>query len=157
MVCMSKIWLSWNVLACNGLYCAVHMVQVIQVVRVVSLDDMHSGNIWFSWYKPSKYREKLICHACDGGRTDGRRKVENRAVFWIESEIAKETFPRKDPHVVQSFCLLYVESERLRWVRTAADTILSSWQEISEHYRWHAFEYQEIPKTMSHVSDLLWA
>ena len=43
---------------------------------------MHSENIWFSWSKPSNYREKLICHACDG-RTDERRrrKVENRAVF----------------------------------------------------------------------------
>ena len=61
----------------------VWVVQVVRVARTTSLDDMHSENIWFSWYKPSKYREKLICHACDGGRTDGgrRRKVENRAVF----------------------------------------------------------------------------
>ena len=51
----------------------VQVVQVVLVVRTISLDDMHSENIWFSWYKPSKYREKLICHACDGGRTeDGR-------------------------------------------------------------------------------------
>ena len=49
------------------------VVQVVHVVRMISLDDMHSENIWFSLYKPSKYREKLICHACDGGRTeDGR-------------------------------------------------------------------------------------
>ena len=56
---------------------------MVQVVWMNSLDDMQSENIWFSWYKPSKYREKLICHACDGGgRTDGGgRKVENRAVF----------------------------------------------------------------------------
>ena len=40
------------------------------MARTTSLDDMHSENIWFSWYKPSKYREKLICHACDG-RTNG--------------------------------------------------------------------------------------
>ena len=59
----------------------VWVVQVVRVARTTSLDDMHSENIWFSWYKPSKYREKLICHACDGGRTDGGRKVENRAVF----------------------------------------------------------------------------
>ena len=59
----------------------VWVVQVVRVARTTSLDDMHSENIWFLWYKPSKYREKLICHACDGGgRTDGR-KVENRAVF----------------------------------------------------------------------------
>ena len=61
----------------------VWVVQVVRVARTTSLDVMHSENIWFSWYKPSKYREKLICHACDGGgRTDGGgRKVENRAVF----------------------------------------------------------------------------
>ena len=47
------------------------MVQVVQVVRTISLDDMHSENIWSSCSKPSKYREKLICHACDG-RTDER-------------------------------------------------------------------------------------
>ena len=59
----------------------VWVVQVVTLARTTSLDDMHSENIWFSWYKLSKYREKLICHACDG-RTDGRRrKVENRAVF----------------------------------------------------------------------------
>ena len=53
------------------------MVQVVKVARTTSLDDMHSENIWFSWYKPSKYREKLICHACDGGgrRTDGKWKI----------------------------------------------------------------------------------
>ena len=64
----------------------VQVVWVVQVVRVAgttSLDDMHSENIWFSWQKPSKYREKLICHACDGrtdertnGRTDGKWKIE---------------------------------------------------------------------------------
>ena len=48
----------------------VQVVQVVTVARTTSLDDMHSENIRFSWYKPSKYREKLICHACDGGRTE---------------------------------------------------------------------------------------
>ena len=64
------------------------------MVWVVSLDDMHSENIWFSWYKPSKYRKKLICHACDGGRrTDGRRKVENRAVFcWTRNRKKNEGY-----------------------------------------------------------------
>merc|ERR1711884_379416 len=54
----------------------VQVVQVVHVVRVArstSLDDMHSENIWFSWYKPSKYLEKLICHVCDGW-TDERTK-----------------------------------------------------------------------------------
>jgi len=59
----------------------VWVVQVVRVARTTSLDDMHSENIWFSCYKPSKYREKLICHACDGRTDGGRRKVENRAVF----------------------------------------------------------------------------
>ena len=54
----------------------VWVVQVVRVARTTSLDDMHSENIWFSWYKPSKYREKLICHACDGGQTeDGKWKI----------------------------------------------------------------------------------
>ena len=57
----------------------VWVVQVVRVARTTSLDDMHSENIWFSWYKPSKYREKLICHACDGRtnerRTDGKWKI----------------------------------------------------------------------------------
>ena len=49
---------------------------MIGVVRTISLDNMHSENIWFSCYNPSKYREKLICHACDGGRMDGKWKIE---------------------------------------------------------------------------------
>ena len=54
----------------------VQVVGAVGVVRTISLDDMHSEKIGFSWYKPSKYREKLICHACDGGRTeDGKWKI----------------------------------------------------------------------------------
>ena len=49
----------------------VQVVQVVRVARTISLDDRHSENTWFSWSKPSIYREKLICHVCDG-RTDGR-------------------------------------------------------------------------------------
>ena len=48
------------------------------LVRMISLDDMHSENIWFPWSKPSNYRGKLRCHACDGrtdGRTDGKWKI----------------------------------------------------------------------------------
>ena len=48
----------------------VWVVQVVRVARTTSLDDMHAENIWFSCYKPSKYREKLIRHACDEGRTE---------------------------------------------------------------------------------------
>ena len=62
----------------------VWVVQVVRVARTTSLDDMHSENIWFSWYKPSKYQGKLICHACDGGltngRTDGKWKIEQCSV-----------------------------------------------------------------------------
>ena len=66
---------------CGRMVRVVQVVQVIQVVRLVmmiSLDDMHSENMWFSSSKPSNYREKWRCHACEGRR----RKVENRAVFW---------------------------------------------------------------------------
>ena len=60
----------------------VQEVQVVQVVKIISPDDMHSENIWFLWSKPSNYQEKLRCHARDIERTeDGGRKVENRAVF----------------------------------------------------------------------------
>ena len=48
------------------------VVQVIRAVRMISLDDIHSENIWLSWYKPSKYGEKLICHACDGRTESGK-------------------------------------------------------------------------------------
>ena len=58
----------------------VKVVKVVQVVRIISPDDMHSDNIWILWSKPSNYQEKLRCHARDE-RTDGGRKVENRAVF----------------------------------------------------------------------------
>ena len=57
------------------------VIQVVQVVRMISLDDMHSENIWFSWSKPSNYRGKLRFHARDIRTEDGGRKVENRAVF----------------------------------------------------------------------------
>ena len=47
----------------------------------VSLDDMHSENVWFSWSKPSNYRGKLRCHVCDRRTYKRRRKVENRAML----------------------------------------------------------------------------
>ena len=34
----------------------VHVVQVVRVVRIISLDYMHSEDIWFSWCKLSNYR-----------------------------------------------------------------------------------------------------
>ena len=39
---------------------------------MISLEDMHSENMWFSWSKPSNYREKLRYHACDGGMEEER-------------------------------------------------------------------------------------
>ena len=48
--------------------------------RMISPDEKHSENKWFSRSKPSNYRGKLRCHTRDG-RTN-RRKLENRAVFW---------------------------------------------------------------------------
>ena len=62
----------------------IQVVHVIQVVRMISLDDMHSENIWFPWSKPSNYQGKLRCHACDG-RTDertngGKWKIEQCSV-----------------------------------------------------------------------------
>ena len=57
----------------------VQMGQVVQLVRMISIDDMHSENIWFSSSKSSNYPEKLRCHACDG-RTDGKWKIEQCSV-----------------------------------------------------------------------------
>ena len=37
----------------------VRVIQVVQLVKGVSIDDMHSENIWYTWSKPSDYREKL--------------------------------------------------------------------------------------------------
>ena len=48
--------------------------------KVVSLDDMHSANIWFLWSKPLDYWEKLRCHACNG-HTDGR--MESSALICL--------------------------------------------------------------------------
>ena len=64
--------MNWDLIGWGGHWSG----QVVQVVRMISIDDMHSENIWFSSSKSSNYRVKLRCHACDG-----RRKVENRAVF----------------------------------------------------------------------------
>ena len=33
----------------------VRVIQVVQLVKGVSLDDMHSENIWCTWSKPSDY------------------------------------------------------------------------------------------------------
>ena len=46
----------------------VQVVQLVWVVRIISLDDLHSENILFSWPKPSHYQENLIRHGCDRGR-----------------------------------------------------------------------------------------
>ena len=43
----------------------VQVVQVVQVVMMISIDEVHSENIRFSWPKSSNYQEKLRCHACD--------------------------------------------------------------------------------------------
>ena len=40
---------------------------------MISIDYMHSENIWFSWSKSSNYPGKFRCHACDEPRTDRRK------------------------------------------------------------------------------------
>ena len=57
------------------------MVFGVQEVQVVSLDDMHSEHIWFTWSKPSSYCEKLRCHACD--TTNTQTTCACRAVFSV--------------------------------------------------------------------------
>ena len=58
-------------------------------------------HIWFLWSKPSNYQEKLRCHARPwhtNGKTNEQRKVDTRAVFWIESETAIMLF-RSEIHI----------------------------------------------------------
>ena len=53
--------LYWVVLGWTGLYWSVvgwAGGQMAQVVRMISFDDMHSENIWFSWSKSPNYWEK---------------------------------------------------------------------------------------------------
>ena len=67
----------------------VQVVQVVKVVRMTNLDEIHSENIWFPG---SNYRNKLKCHACNG-RTeekDGKWKVGQ---YSVRLEIAKAPFP----------------------------------------------------------------
>ena len=54
----------------------VQVVQVVRVVRIISLDYMHSKNIWCLGSKPSNHQGKLRCHDCAD-----RQKVENTAVL----------------------------------------------------------------------------
>ena len=63
------------------------MVQVVQVVRIISQDDMHSENIWFSGSKPSNYQEKLRCHARDSERTDGGKWKKGQCSVRPETSI----------------------------------------------------------------------
>ena len=58
----------------------VQVNQVVQVVRMIRLDDMHSEKIWFSGSNSSNYRGKLRCHACDGRTEDGKWKIEQCSV-----------------------------------------------------------------------------
>ena len=40
----------------------IQVIQVVRVARMISLDELHSDNIWCSWSKPSDYQEKVRCH-----------------------------------------------------------------------------------------------
>ena len=52
--------LYWDVLGCIGLYWAVMDCSgMVRVDRMISVDDMHSENILYSWSNPSNYREQL--------------------------------------------------------------------------------------------------
>ena len=51
----------------------VREVRAVQVVRVVSLDNMHSESMRFTWSELLNFGEKSRCHACDS-MTTGRSK-----------------------------------------------------------------------------------
>ena len=95
----------WAALGCTGIYWSTGLdwaligwgghwsggsggpvIQVVQVVRMISIDDMHSENIRFSWSKSSNYQEKLKCHACDIWM-DGRTPEIETETLGIKSKI----------------------------------------------------------------------
>ena len=72
---LGSTWLYLDVLGCTGLsrwsnvdqvdqmnqvIQVVQVVQVVKVVRMISVDDMHSDNICFSWSKPSNYKSRKV-------------------------------------------------------------------------------------------------
>ena len=109
-------WLHWDLIGWGGHWSGgssgpviqviqvIQVVQLVQVIRSISIDDMHSENIWFSWSKSSNYREKLRCHACDR-RTDGggKWKIEQcsgrtetaKSLKMQKFEISGQIAPRK--------------------------------------------------------------
>ena len=72
---LGSTWLYLDVLGCTGIsrwsnvdqvdqmnqvIQVVQVVQVVKVVRMISVDDMHSDNICFSWPKPSNYKSRKV-------------------------------------------------------------------------------------------------
>ena len=77
-------------------------VQVVSVVRMISLDDLHSENIWFSWFRPSNYREKYRCHACNG-RMDERKESGKKCSILEEQKPQKVTW--EECHIADTWIL----------------------------------------------------
>ena len=87
--CTGLYWrtgLAWALIGWGGHWSGgsggpvIQVGQVVQLVRMISVDGMHSENIWFSWINHQIIKKR---HACDG-RTDERtneEKVEYSAVF----------------------------------------------------------------------------
>ena len=56
------------------------------------MDDDHiclkslSFTNYFSWSKPSNYRGKFICHACEE-RTDGWKEEKRASSYWVQIKI----------------------------------------------------------------------
>ena len=57
---------------------------MVQVVRIIRRDDIHSENMCFLWSKRSYYQKELRCHARDertnGGGGGGKWKIEQCSV-----------------------------------------------------------------------------
>ena len=60
-MCWDATGLYLTELGFTGLYWGGQVVQVIQVVGMISLDDMHSENLGFWWYKSSTIKLDVEC------------------------------------------------------------------------------------------------
>ena len=128
VVCYSV--LLWAVLGIQ----VIQVVQVVQVGRMISLGDMHSENIWYSWSKSSIIEKSWDVTPVTKGRTeDGKWKIE-------QCSILSEFLSLPQPNMRTIFeiwfrhFLLYVRFSiiirlenqmKIRWQSTAWSPLLS--------------------------------
>ena len=101
---------------------------------MISLDYMHSENIWFSWSKPSNYQEKLRCHACDE-RTDRRTESGKSRSVLVDQKPQKYKDHPKLREVSKARALLSSEPGLIKSVVDGRTPLLAA-----VHYHHHEHE-----------------